>query len=57
MDMKQEHYQRVRRRMPDEVKRRISDRLRGRKLDPQTKEAISQGLKRYWSNVVWEDDK
>lgn len=57
MNMKQEHYQRVRRRMPDEVKRRISDRLRGRKLDPQTKEAISRGLKRYWSNVVWEDEE
>ena len=42
--------------MPDEVKRKISESLRGRKRDPQTKKAISRGLKRYWSNVVWEGE-
>ena len=55
--MTQTNNYRVRRRMPDEQRRKISEALKGKKKDPQTKKAISRGLKRYWSNVVWEGDK
>lgn len=49
-------YQRERKRMPEEQRRKISEALKGKKKDPQTRKAISRGLKRYWSNVVWEDE-
>ena len=48
---------RVRKRMPEEQRRKISEALKGKKKDAQTRKAISQGLKRYWSNVVWEGDE
>jgi hypothetical protein len=54
--MKQTIYYREKKRMPEEQRRKISEALKGRKKDPQTKKAISRGLKRYWSNVVWEDE-
>ena len=47
---------RVRNLSPD-TRRKISEALKGRKKDPQTKKAISRGLKRYWSGVAWEGDK
>lgn len=50
-----EKYLRERKRMPEEQRRKISEALKGRKKDAQTRKAISRGLKRYWSNVVWED--
>ena len=49
-------YQREGKRMPEEQRRKISEALKGKKKDPQTRKAISRGLKRYWSNVVWEDE-
>ena len=52
-----EKYLRERKRMPEEQRRKISEALKGRKKDPQTRKAISRGLKRYWSNVVWEGDE
>ena len=54
--MKQTNNYRVRRQIPDEQRRKISEALKGRKKDPQTRKAISRGLKRYWSNVVWEGE-
>ena len=51
-----EKYLRERKRMPEEQRRKISEALKGRKKDPQTRKAISRGLKRYWSNVVWEGE-
>ena len=54
--MKQEYYQRERKSMPEATRRKISEALKGRKKDPQTKRAISRGVKRYWSNVVWEGE-
>ena len=41
--------------MPEEQRRKISEALKGKKKDPQTKTAIARGLKRYWSSVVWDD--
>ena len=55
--MKQTIIYREKRRMPEEQRRKISEALKGRKKDPQTKKAISRGLKRYWSNVVLEGDE
>jgi hypothetical protein len=55
--MKQEYYQRESKSMPEATRRKISEALKGRKKDPQTKRAISRGVKRYWSNVVWEGDE
>ena len=55
--MKQTINYRAKRQMPEEQRRKISEALKGRKKDPQTKKAISRGLKRYWSNVVWEGDE
>lgn len=51
-----EKYLRERKKMPEEQRRKISEALKGRKKDPQTREAISRGLKRYWSKVVWEGE-
>ena len=51
-----EKYLRERKRMPEEQRRKISEALKGRKKDVQTRKAISRGLKRYWSNVVWEGE-
>ena len=53
--MKQEYNHRVRRRMPDEQRRKISEALKGIKRSPETKRALSRSLKRYWSSVVWDD--
>ena len=53
--MKQTNNYRVRRRMPDEQRRKISEALKGKKKDTQTKKAISRGLSRYWKNVEWVD--
>ena len=53
--MKQTSNLRTRRRMPEEQRRKISEALKGKKKDPQTKTAIARGLKRYWSSVVWDD--
>ena len=50
-----EKHLRERKKMPEEQRRKISEALKGRKKDAQTRKAISRGLKRYWSNVVWED--
>lgn len=51
-----EKYLRERKRMPEEQRRKISEALKGRKKDAETRKAISRGLKRYWSNVVWEGE-
>ena len=48
-----EKYLRERKKMPEEQRRKISEALKGRKKDTQTRKAISRGLKCYWSNVVW----
>ena len=56
-DMKQTINYRVKRQMPEEQRRKISEALKGKKKDAQTRKAISRGLKRYWSNVVWEGDE
>ena len=53
--MTQMNNYRVRRRMPDEQRRKISEALKGKKRDTQTKKAISRGLSRYWKNVEWVD--
>ena len=50
-------YKRQVRNLSPETRAKISEALKGRKKDPQTKKAISRGLKRYWSNVAWEGDK
>ena len=50
-------YKRQVRNLSPETKTKISEALKGRKKDPQTRKAISRGLKRYWSNVVWEGDE
>ena len=49
-------YKRQVRNLSPETRAKISETLKGRKKDPQTRKAISRGLKRYWSNVVWEDE-
>jgi hypothetical protein len=49
-------YRRTTRRMSPDTKKKISEALKGRKKDAQTRKAISRGLKRYWSNVVWEGE-
>ncbi len=49
-------YLRERKRMPEEQRRKISEALKGRKKDPQTRKAISRGLSRYWQKVEWIDD-
>ena len=54
--MTQTNNYRVRRRMPDEQRRKISEALKGKKKDTQTKKAISRGLSRYWKNVKWIND-
>ena len=54
--MKQTSNFRVRRRMPDEQRRKISEALKGKHKDLQTKKAISRGLARYWQKVEWVDD-
>lgn len=54
--MTQTNNYRVRRRMPDEQRRKISEALKGKKKDPQTKKAISRGLSRYWQKVEWIED-
>lgn len=54
--MRQTNSYRVRRRMPDEQRRKISEALKGKKKDPQTKKAISRGLSRYWKSVEWIDN-
>lgn len=41
-------YQRV---MPQDVRAKISSSLTGRKLSDETKERISQGVKKAWSKV------
>ncbi len=51
-----EKYLRERKRMPEEQRRKISEALKGRKKDPQTRKAISRGLSRYWQKVEWIDD-
>ena len=51
-----EKYLRERKRMPDEQRRKISEALKGRKKDPQTRKAISRGLSRYWKSVEWIDN-
>lgn len=53
--MKQDYNHRERRRMPEEQRRKISAALRGKKRSPETKRALSNSLKRYWSSVVWDD--
>jgi len=50
-----EKYLRERKRMPDEQRQKISEALKGRKKDPQTRKAISRGLSRYWKSVEWID--
>ena len=47
---------RVRRRMPDEQRRKISNALKGTKRSPETKKALSRALKAYWSSVKWIED-
>ena len=54
--MKQTTIYRERKLMPEEQRRKISEALKGKKKDPETKRAISRSLKRYWSNVVWEGE-
>ena len=51
-----EKYLRERKKMPEEQRRKISEALKGRKKDPQTRKAISRGLSRYWQKVEWIDD-
>ena len=51
--MKQTINYRVKRQMPEEQRRKISEALKGKKKDPQTKKAISRGLSRYWQKVEW----
>lgn len=51
--MKQTINYRAKRQMPEEQRRRISEALKGRKKDPQTRKAISRGLSRYWKSVEW----
>ena len=41
--------------MPDEQRRKISEALKGRKVSPETKKALSRALSRYWKNVKWTD--
>lgn len=55
-DMKQTINYRVKRQMPEEQRRKISEALKGKKKDPQTKKAISRGLSRYWQKVEWIED-
>lgn len=52
-----EKYLRERKRMPEEQRRKISEALKGKKKDAQTRKAISRGLHNYWSKVVWEGDE
>ena len=51
-----EKYLRERKKMPEEQRRKISEALKGRKKDPQTRKAISRGLSRYWQKVEWIED-
>ena len=54
-DMQQNNNYRVKRRMPDEQRRKISEALRGRKVSAETKKALSRALSRYWKSVKWTD--
>lgn len=54
--MTQTYNYRVRRRMPDEQRRKISEALKGKKRSPETKKALSRALSRYWKSVRWIDD-
>ena len=51
-----EKYLRERKRMPEEQRRKISQALKGKKKDAQTRKAISRGLSRYWQKVEWIED-
>ena len=44
-------YKRQYRNFPDEVKQKISASTRGRAKSYDHKQHISQGMKKYWSNV------
>ena len=46
----------MRKRMPEEQRRKISEALKGKKKDAQTRKAISRGLSRYWQKVEWIED-
>ena len=50
-------YKRQVRNLSPETRAKISEALKGKKKDAQTRKAISRGLKRYWSNVLWEGDR
>ena len=54
--MTQTNNYRVRRRMPDEQRRKISEALKGKKRSPETKKALSRALSRYWKSVRWIED-
>ena len=43
--------------MPDEQRRKISEALRGKKVSPETKKALSRALSRYWKSVKWINDE
>lgn len=46
----EKQYKRTTRTVPQDVRTKIGNSLRGRSRSEAAKEAISQGLKRYWGN-------
>ena len=54
--MQQTNNYRVRKPMPEEQRRKISEALRGRKVSQETKKALSRALTRYWKNGEWIND-
>lgn len=44
-------YKRQYRECPVEVRKKISDKMKGRKKSDMTKQRISTGMKNYWRNV------
>ena len=43
------------RKLSEEIKRKISESMKGRKRTEEEKKRISEGMKRYWEKIPYEN--
>ena len=48
---------RKQRKLSEETKRKISDSLKNKKKRDEHKRAISEGMKKYWVTIPYEEEK
>lgn len=49
-------YHRITREMPQEVKEKISAKMQGRRLSPETKKKIADGQRKAWARIPYNSE-